>query len=96
MPWFNDALAAFCEDHFNVADLPRSIELGSADNETVGFGGGGGGGSSGGGGGGGGGGFLQPTPTNNWTHNTPSNRYIRLRLLNIGLYASSGSSNRIP
>ncbi len=86
---------AFCEDHFKVADLPRSIELGSADNETLGFGGGGGGGSSGGGGGGGGGGFLQPTTTSNWTHKKPSNMYVRFRLLNISLLASSGYLDRI-
>jgi hypothetical protein len=61
MPWFNDAPVAFVDDHRNVADLPRSIELGSAVMLTVGRAGAGGGVSTGGGGGGGGGGgFLQP------------------------------------
>ena len=53
---------AFFDDHFSVADLPRSMELGSADSVTSGRGGGGGGCSTFGGGGGGGG-FLHP-PTN--------------------------------
>jgi hypothetical protein len=54
---------AFVDDHFSVADSPRSMELGSADSVTSGFGGGAGGGGSTTGGGGGGGGFLHP-PTN--------------------------------
>ena len=95
MPLFKDALVAFCEDHLKVADLPRSTELGSADKLTDGAGGGGGGGSSGGGGGGGGGGFLQPATTSNWTHNKPSNMYVRFRLLNISLLASSDYLGRI-
>jgi hypothetical protein len=54
-----EAEVAFVEDHFRVADLPRSMELGSADRVTVGLAGGSGSGA-GGGGGGGGGSFLQP------------------------------------
>lgn len=61
IPWFNVAPVAFFDDHFSVADPPRSIELGSADSVTSGCGGGAGSaGFGGGGGGGGGGGFLQP------------------------------------
>jgi hypothetical protein len=61
MPWFNDAPVAFVDDHRKVADLPRSIELGSAVMLTVGrVGAWGGASTGGGGGGGGGGGFLQP------------------------------------
>ncbi|MDE0165050.1 MAG: hypothetical protein OXH92_15710 [Bryobacterales bacterium] len=55
-----EAEVAFVEDQFRVADLPRSMELGSAEIVTVGFGGGAGSGAGGGGGGGGGGSFLQP------------------------------------
>jgi hypothetical protein len=57
-----EALVAPVEDHFRVADLPLSIELGSAVRLTVGRAGAGGGSDTGGGGGGGGGGgsFLQP------------------------------------
>jgi hypothetical protein len=63
MPWLSDAPVALLEDHRNVADFPRSIELGSAVKLTVGLAGAGCGVSTGGGGagGGGGGGFLQPT-----------------------------------
>jgi hypothetical protein len=61
MPWLIEALVAPVVDHFRVADLPRSMELGSADNVTVGLAAGGGVSFTGGGGGGGGGGsFLQP------------------------------------
>jgi hypothetical protein len=60
MPWFSEALVTSDELHRRVADLPRSIELGSAEIDTVGRAGGGT--STGGGGGGGGGGtsFLHP------------------------------------
>src|SRR5690606_28326131 len=54
IPWLSEALAALDEVHLSVADLPRSIEVGSAVRVTVGrglgcsrTGGGGGGGGSG-------------------------------------------------
>ena len=59
MPWFSEALVAFDDVHRSVADLPLSMELGSAEIDTVGRAGGAG--STGGGGGGGGGtSFLHP------------------------------------
>ena len=61
IPWFNEALVAFDELQRRVADLPLSIELGSAEIDTVGLAGAGAGAGAGGGGGGGGGGsFLHP------------------------------------
>lgn len=59
MPWFSEALVAFDEFHRSVADLPLSIELGSAEIDTVGLAGAGAG-AGGGGGGGGGTSFLHP------------------------------------
>src|SRR5574340_1722247 len=64
-----DTLVASVTDHRNVADCPRSIDVGSAVKDRIdgaAGGGGGGGASTLGGGGGGGGGvfFLQPTANN--------------------------------
>jgi hypothetical protein len=60
MPWFSDALVALLELQRRVADLPLSIEFGSAEIVTVGRAGAGGCTGAGGGGGGGGGSFLHP------------------------------------
>jgi hypothetical protein len=77
---------AFCEDHFSVDDFPRSMELGSAESETLGCGGGGGGGSTtGGGGGGGGGGFLQPTNSMSCRQKMPVRTVAMFRLLSMEL-----------
>ena len=77
---------AFCDDHFRVADFPRSIELGSAESETLGRGGGGGASfTSGGGGGGGGGGFLQPTTNVSCRQKMPNRIIAMFRLFNMEL-----------
>jgi hypothetical protein len=62
IPWFSSAPVALLELHFNVADLPRSMEVGSAVKFAVGRAGGAGFTSGVGGGGGAGGGtfFLHP------------------------------------
>ena len=73
----------FCDDHFNVADFPRSMELGSADSDALGFAGGGGGSSTGGGGGGGGGGFLQPTNSMSCRQKTPIRSNATLRFFSM-------------
>ncbi|MEZ5362771.1 MAG: hypothetical protein R2748_10645 [Bryobacterales bacterium] len=51
MPWLSEAESALDDVHFSVADLPRSIELGSAEMLIVGragagFSAGGGGGAA--------------------------------------------------
>jgi hypothetical protein len=60
MPWFSDALVAPFELQRRVADLPLSIELGSAEMVTVGRAGAAGCTGGGGGGGGGGTSFSHP------------------------------------
>ena len=76
---------AFCEDHFSVADFPRSMELGSAESEALGRGGGGVVSFTSGGGGGGGGGFLHPTASISCRQKTPIRTITMFRLLNMEL-----------
>jgi hypothetical protein len=73
-----DTSVASLTVQFRVAELPRSMALGSAENCIAGLAAGGGATTAGGGGGGGGGGgtfFLQPAAMRNM-ENANSNRLI--------------------
>ena len=90
IPWFNEALVAFDELQRRVADLPLSIELGSAEIETVGLAGAGASGGGDGGGGGGGGVFLHPTANSARLILSVASAIFRLLIMDfLGLLAVS-------